>query len=227
MEATIQSNQMDMDKEEARSNPQISSIPQERHIWRMPELPPHSPRSVPTNVDVNSESELIPDNILRAGPLSSGSNRNLSMPIQNLVQSSQRRGMGNMPKPLAGGHALLLIHQELSGSREDHRALRRPEEGIGNDSSFGDRRPCGVYQLQKISRSVQIQSQRTSEEKERSQEPSRQGKSKSQLAQTYPQEYRFLKLEPSAMDSVLNMSKTLMEFTAKEQERMKRTFPHK
>ncbi|MBW0544658.1 hypothetical protein O181_084373 [Austropuccinia psidii MF-1] len=139
---------------------------------------PHSPRSEPKDFDINSESRLIHDNILRAEPLSSGSNRNLSMPIQKLVQSSQRRGVGNMPKPLAGGHELLLTHEELSGSGEDHRTLRRlkpivlqrqsqkdkelveepksflhrPEEGVGNDSSFGDRRPSGVYQLQKCPR---------------------------------------------------------------------------
>ncbi|MBW0587688.1 hypothetical protein O181_127403 [Austropuccinia psidii MF-1] len=79
-----------------------------------------------------------------------------------------------MPRLLAGGHELLLTHQELSGSGEDHRTLRRveskvfqrqgqkdkewveepkyfiyrPEEGIGNDHSFGIR-PSGVYQLQK------------------------------------------------------------------------------
>ncbi|MBW0508079.1 hypothetical protein O181_047794 [Austropuccinia psidii MF-1] len=40
MEATIQSNQMDVDKEEARPNPEVASLPQERHIWRMPELSP-------------------------------------------------------------------------------------------------------------------------------------------------------------------------------------------
>ncbi|MBW0569189.1 hypothetical protein O181_108904 [Austropuccinia psidii MF-1] len=40
MEAIIQSNQMDVDKEEARPNPKVSNLPQERHIWRMPELPP-------------------------------------------------------------------------------------------------------------------------------------------------------------------------------------------
>ncbi|MBW0581092.1 hypothetical protein O181_120807 [Austropuccinia psidii MF-1] len=136
---------------------------------------PHSPRSVPTTFDMNSESGLIHDNILRAEPLSSGRNGNLSIPIQKLVQRIQRRGMGNMPKPLVGGHELLLTHQELSGSGEDHRTLRRlepivfqrqsqenkelveepkyfidrPEEGIGNESSFEDRRPSGVYQLQK------------------------------------------------------------------------------
>ncbi|MBW0575488.1 hypothetical protein O181_115203 [Austropuccinia psidii MF-1] len=78
--------------------------------------------------------------------------------------------------PLAGGQELLLTHQELSGLGEDHRTLRRmeppvlqrqvpkdkelveepksfihtPEEGTGNDSSFGDRGPDGVYQLQKF-----------------------------------------------------------------------------
>ncbi|MBW0568976.1 hypothetical protein O181_108691 [Austropuccinia psidii MF-1] len=177
MEATIQSNQMDVDKEEARPNSEVSNLPQERHIWRMPELP-HSPRSVPTNFDVNSESGLINDNISRAEPLSSGRNRNLSMPIQKLVQSSQRRGVGNKPKTLAGGHELLLTHKELSGSGEDHRTLgslepivlqrqsqkdkeqveeptsfiHRPEEGVGDYSNFGDRRPTGIYQLQKCLR---------------------------------------------------------------------------
>ncbi|MBW0587846.1 hypothetical protein O181_127561 [Austropuccinia psidii MF-1] len=117
-----------------------------------------------------------------------------------------------MPKPLAGGHELIITHQELSGSGEYHRTLRRmepivlqrqsqkykelveepksfihrPEEGVGNDSSFGERRPSGIYQLQTSSRSVQGKAQRTSEEAERSQEPSRQGKRQSQLAQTLP-----------------------------------------
>ncbi|MBW0499116.1 hypothetical protein O181_038831 [Austropuccinia psidii MF-1] len=94
-----------------------------------------------------------------------------------------------MPKPLAGGHELLLTHQELYGSGEDHRTLRivepivlqiqgqkakelveepksfihRPEEGIGNDSSLG-RRPSGVYQLHKHPKRSPKEAQRTSEE---------------------------------------------------------------
>ncbi|MBW0588084.1 hypothetical protein O181_127799 [Austropuccinia psidii MF-1] len=173
---------------------------------------PHTPRSVPANFNMNSESGLIHDNTSSAEPLSSGRNRNLSIQIQKLVQSSQTRAVGNMPKPLPGGHEILLTHQELSGSGEDHRALRslepivlqsesqkdkelvketkyfihRPEEGVGNASSFGYRRPSGVYQLQISSRSVQGQAQRTSEEVERSQEPSRQGQRQRKLAQTLP-----------------------------------------
>ncbi|MBW0531592.1 hypothetical protein O181_071307 [Austropuccinia psidii MF-1] len=117
-----------------------------------------------------------------------------------------------MPKPLAGGHGLLLKHKELSGSGEDHRSLRRveptvlqrqgqkykelveetksfihrPEVGTGNDSSFGERRPRGIYQLQTNSRKVQRQASRTSEETKRSQEPSRKGQRQTQLAQTLP-----------------------------------------
>ncbi|MBW0465483.1 hypothetical protein O181_005198 [Austropuccinia psidii MF-1] len=128
----------------------------------MPEFPPIPQGLHPTNFDVKFESELIDDNISKAGPFSSGRNINLSMPIQELVQSSQSGGVRNMPKPLAGGHELLLTHQELSGSVKDHRALKRmdpvffqrqgqkdeelveksnsfihrPEEGVGNDPEF-------------------------------------------------------------------------------------------
>ncbi|MBW0478848.1 hypothetical protein O181_018563 [Austropuccinia psidii MF-1] len=175
MEAPIQSNQMDLDREEARPNPDMASLPQERHVWRIPEFPP------------------IPQ-----------------VPVQRLVQRSQRRGVVNIPKPLAGGHELLLTHQELSRSGEDHRALRRmepivlkrkgqkykelveepksfihrPEEGVGNESSLGERRPSCIYQLQASSINVQTHTQGTSEEAERTQESSKQGKRQSQLAQT-------------------------------------------
>ncbi|MBW0589209.1 hypothetical protein O181_128924 [Austropuccinia psidii MF-1] len=55
----------------------------------------------------------------------------------------------------------------------------------------------------------------------------RKGKSKDNWHRPYPQGYRIPKLEPSAMNSVFNMARSLMEFTAKEQERMNRTFPKK
>ncbi|MBW0522382.1 hypothetical protein O181_062097 [Austropuccinia psidii MF-1] len=53
------------------------------------------------------------------------------------------------------------------------------------------------------------------------------GKVKANWHRPYPQGYRIPKLEPSAMDSLFNMARTLMEFTAKEQEGMYRTFPRK
>ncbi|MBW0573775.1 hypothetical protein O181_113490 [Austropuccinia psidii MF-1] len=210
---------------------------------------PHSPRSVPTKFDVNSESELIHDNILRAEPLSSGRNSNLSMPIQKLVQSRQRKGVGNMPKPLAGGHELLLTHQEISGSGEDHRALRRlkpivlqrqgqkdnelveepksfihrPEEGTGNDSSFGDRRPSAIYQLQKCPKTSPKDLRRHREVPRTIKEREKAKKIGTELTHKgtgFPN----CSLQPWTVCSIWPR---LMEFTAKEQERMNRTFPHK
>ncbi|MBW0591370.1 hypothetical protein O181_131085, partial [Austropuccinia psidii MF-1] len=99
------------------------SFSQQTHLEHA-RVTPHSPRSVPADFDVNSEPELIHDNISRAEPFSSSRNRNISIPIQKLVQRSETRGVGNMPKPLAGGHELFLTHQELSWSGEDHRTLR-------------------------------------------------------------------------------------------------------
>ncbi|MBW0548674.1 hypothetical protein O181_088389 [Austropuccinia psidii MF-1] len=49
-------------------------------------------------------------------------------------------------------------------------------------------------------------------------------KGKANWHRPYPQGYRIPKLEPSAMGSIFNIARTLMKFTSKEQERMKRTF---
>ncbi|MBW0524136.1 hypothetical protein O181_063851 [Austropuccinia psidii MF-1] len=53
------------------------------------------------------------------------------------------------------------------------------------------------------------------------------GKSKTNWHQAYPQWYRRPRLEPSAVESVLNMARNHIKFIAKEQERMNRTFPRK
>ncbi|MBW0506508.1 hypothetical protein O181_046223 [Austropuccinia psidii MF-1] len=50
------------------------------------------------------------------------------------------------------------------------------------------------------------------------------GKGKANWHRPYPQGYRIPKLEPSAVKSVFFMARTLIEFTAKEQGRMNRTF---
>ncbi|MBW0548050.1 hypothetical protein O181_087765 [Austropuccinia psidii MF-1] len=169
---------------------------------------PHSPRSVPTDFDVNSEPELIHDNISRAEPFSGGRNRNISMPIQKLVQSSQRRGVGNMPKPLAGGHELYLHIKRFLGKERTIELLggwsplfckdkvKNIKNWLKNQSLLSiDKKKewemtpaleTEVPVVSTSSRNVQGQAQRTSEEAERSQEPSRQGKRKRQLAQTLP-----------------------------------------
>ncbi|MBW0521205.1 hypothetical protein O181_060920 [Austropuccinia psidii MF-1] len=55
----------------------------------------------------------------------------------------------------------------------------------------------------------------------------RSNQGKAHWHRPYPKGLRIPKLEPSAMESLLNMARTLMEFTAKEQERMTRNYPCK
>ncbi|MBW0513126.1 hypothetical protein O181_052841 [Austropuccinia psidii MF-1] len=182
---------------------------------------PHSPRSVPTKFDVNSEPELIEGNILRAEPLPSGSHRNISVPIQKLVQRSKRRGVGNMPKPLEGGHELLLTHQELFGllsiyQKKELEITPALEEGPVASTSFkpapetSKGKHKGPHKKKKCSKNHQVKR-----------------KGKENWHRPYQQGYRIPRLDPSAVDSVFNMARTLMEFTGKEQERINRTFPGK
>ncbi|MBW0504605.1 hypothetical protein O181_044320 [Austropuccinia psidii MF-1] len=85
---------------------------------------PHSPRSVPTSFDVSSEPELIQGNILRAEPFSSGSHRNISVPVQKLIQRSHRRGLGNMPKPFSGAMNSYLHNKSFLGQEKTIELLR-------------------------------------------------------------------------------------------------------
>ncbi|MBW0584110.1 hypothetical protein O181_123825 [Austropuccinia psidii MF-1] len=232
---------MDLDKEEARPGKCLPSISSRKTPLEDAKAAPHSPRSVPTNFDVNSEPELIEGNILRAEPLPSGSHRNISVPIQKLVQISKRRGVGNIPKPLAGGHELLLTHQELSGSAEGHRTLRRLEpivlqrqgqkdkELLKEPTSFiciseeGNGMTPALEEDPVASTSFKPAPEASKEKPKGPQKKKKglknhqgKGKGKANLNRPYPQEYRIPKLEPSSVDSVFNMARTIMEFTAKK-----------
>ncbi|MBW0515638.1 hypothetical protein O181_055353 [Austropuccinia psidii MF-1] len=95
--------------------------------------------------------------------------------------------IGKCAKAFGGVHELLLTHQELSGSGEGHRTMRRmepiflqrqrqkdterveksksfihrPEEGVGKDPNFGERRPSGIYQRQNPPRTNPIDLRRS------------------------------------------------------------------
>ncbi|MBW0539691.1 hypothetical protein O181_079406 [Austropuccinia psidii MF-1] len=211
---------------------------------------PHSTRYVPTTFDVNSENEMFQGNISRDEPFPSGSHRNTSVPLQKLVQSSQGRGVGNMPKPLAGGHELLLTDQDISGPGEDHRNLRRvepiglqrqgkrdnelveeatsfihrPEEGVGNDPSFGERRTSAVYRRQKCPKKNPrdlIESRKVPRTIKAREKENPIG---TDLA---PKGTESPNWSLQLWTVFLHMARTLIKFTAKEKGMMKRTFPRK
>ncbi|MBW0592569.1 hypothetical protein O181_132284 [Austropuccinia psidii MF-1] len=187
---------------------------------------PHFPRSAPTKFLVNSESELIHVNISRAEPFSSGRNKNLSMPIQELVQRSQRGGVGNMPKPLEGGNELLLTHPELSGSGEYHRALSRSKPIVFQklDQKKELEMPPALEKEGPVASTRFKPAPEFSKDKLKGPQKKNRGcknhqgkgKGKANWHRPYPQVYRMPKWKPYVVDNVFNMARTLMEFTAKE-----------
>ncbi|MBW0570279.1 hypothetical protein O181_109994 [Austropuccinia psidii MF-1] len=153
-----------------------------------------------------------------------------------------------MPKPLTEGHELLLTHQEIPGSGKDHIALRRvepillqrqvqkdrelvekskssihrPEEGVGNYPNFGERWPSGIYQIQKSPRTNPTDFRR-------SRKVPRAIRAKAKAKQIGTDLTHKGTGSPNWILQLWKVSSIwseLMEFTAKEQERMKRTFPH-
>ncbi|MBW0561850.1 hypothetical protein O181_101565 [Austropuccinia psidii MF-1] len=197
MEATIQSSQMDVDKEEARPNPEVSNLPQERHIWRMPELPP-----IPQGL---KHFQVAAIEIYQ-------------FQYKNWFRAAKEEEWEIFPSLWQGAMNSYLHIKSFLGQEKTIDLLG--EEVTGNDSSFGDRRPSGVYQLQNCPKT-------SPKDLRRNRGVPRTNKARANWHRPYPQGYRIPKLEPSAMDSVFNMARTLMEFTAKDQERMKRTFPRK
>ncbi|MBW0577557.1 hypothetical protein O181_117272 [Austropuccinia psidii MF-1] len=148
---------------------------------------PHFPRSVPESFDINSEPELLQGNFSRANPFTSFSHRDISVPVKKLVQSSQERRVGNIPKPLAGAMSFYLPIKSFLGQE-------KTIELLGGWSTFPFKEKVNKMKNKSIlsidkkkeleitpavekespvvsnsSRSVQIQAQRTSEEAERSQ----------------------------------------------------------
>ncbi|MBW0543639.1 hypothetical protein O181_083354 [Austropuccinia psidii MF-1] len=74
METTIQNNQMDVDKEEARPVPDLASLPQERHFWRIPELPPIPQGRYPQTFIPEEGTGLTPA-LEKEGPVESTSSK--------------------------------------------------------------------------------------------------------------------------------------------------------
>ncbi|MBW0563777.1 hypothetical protein O181_103492 [Austropuccinia psidii MF-1] len=187
MEETIQSNQMDVDKEEARPNPEVSNLPQERHIWKIPEFPP-IPQGL-NHFQVESievyqcqyknwftaakeeQWEIFPS--LWQGAMNS------YLHIKSFLGQEKTIEILGGWRPLSCKEKVKMIKNWLKNQSLLSIDQKKDLEMTPALETEG---PVASTS----SRSVQRQAQRTSEEEERSQEPSRQGKRQSQLAQTLP-----------------------------------------
>ncbi|MBW0541080.1 hypothetical protein O181_080795, partial [Austropuccinia psidii MF-1] len=108
VEATTPSNQMDLDKEIKVINPKDKNVsPEERHKWRMPELPP-----VPK----------APITVVRTEPFPAGRNRDIPVSVQELVYGGKAAGMGTSAKSLNRQNEPLSSSEEVHGPKKDRRA---------------------------------------------------------------------------------------------------------
>ncbi|MBW0579983.1 hypothetical protein O181_119698 [Austropuccinia psidii MF-1] len=232
MEATIQSNQIDVDKEEASPNTEVPNLPQERHIWRMPELP-----LIPQGLnhfqvaeieiyqcqDKNSFREAKEEEWEICPSLWQGA-------MNSYLHIKSSLGQKKTIELLGGGSPLFykekvkninnwLTNQSLLSIDQKKELEMTPaletEGPVASTSS-------------KPAPEVSKDNPKRPQKKPRGPKNHQgQEKGKANWHRPYPQGYRIPKLGPSAVDSVLNMARTFMEFTAKEQERMNRTFTRK
>ncbi|MBW0508317.1 hypothetical protein O181_048032 [Austropuccinia psidii MF-1] len=224
MEATIQSNQMDVDKEEERPNTEVSNIPQERHIWRMPELPP-----IPQEIEIHQfkynilfreakeeEWEICPS--LLQGAMNS------YLHIKSFVGQEKTIKLLGGWSPLSCKDKVkkiknLLKNQSLLSIDKKKELEMTPALETEGPVASTTSKPAPEVSKDKPK----------GPQKKKRGPKNHQGKGKRRVNwnRCYPQGYRIPKLEQSAMDSLFNMARPLIEFTSKEQERMNRTFPHK
>ncbi|MBW0496076.1 hypothetical protein O181_035791 [Austropuccinia psidii MF-1] len=226
MEATIQSNQMDVKKEEARPNPEVSNIPQERHIWRMPEFPP-IPQVAAIEIyqfqykdwfSAAKEEEWETCPSLLQGAMNS------YLHIKSFLGQEKTEELLGGWRPLyckekvkkiknwLKKQSLLSIDHnkelEMTPALETEgpvaSTISKPAPEVSKD------KPKGPQKKQKGPKNYKGK-----------------GKAKANWHRPSPQGYRIPKLEPSPVDSVFNMARTLVEFTAKENKRINRTFPWK
>ncbi|MBW0527151.1 hypothetical protein O181_066866 [Austropuccinia psidii MF-1] len=225
MEATIQSNQMDVDKEEARPNPEVSNLPQERHIWRIPELPPMSQGMNHFQVAAigiyqcqyknwfraakEEEWEICPN--LWEGAMNSylhiksflGQEKTIEVLGDWILFSCKEKfkklknWVKNQSLSSIDHKKELEMTQDLETESPVVSTSCKPAPEVSKD------KPKGPQKKKKGPNSHKGK-----------------GKGNAYWHSPYPQGYRIPKLELSAMDSVLNMARTLMEFTAKDHERL-------
>ncbi|MBW0520606.1 hypothetical protein O181_060321 [Austropuccinia psidii MF-1] len=178
---------MDLDKKEARPGPHLASIPQEGHVWRMAEYPPipqgqnhlqiaaieiyQCQYTIRYREAKEEEWEICPS--LWKGAMNS------YLHIKSFLGQERTIELLGGWSPLSCKEKVKRIKNWLKNQSLlsiDQKKELEMTPALANEGPV----------VSTSSRSIQTQSQMTSEEAERSKEPSRKGKRQSQLAQTLP-----------------------------------------
>ncbi|MBW0590080.1 hypothetical protein O181_129795 [Austropuccinia psidii MF-1] len=169
MEPTIQSKQMDLENEKARPGTDLKDLPQERHIWRMPELPPIAQVSLQKVVQRSRGGKM--GYMLK--PFSGGH--------ELLIKLKEISGSGEDNRDLGRFDSIFLQRQ----GQKYEELVEEPKSFIHRPKKEQEMTPA----LEKKGSVVSTSSrtfQRTSKQTERSQEKSRQRNRYNQLGKTLP-----------------------------------------
>ncbi|MBW0580095.1 hypothetical protein O181_119810 [Austropuccinia psidii MF-1] len=231
MEAAIQSNQMDLDKEEARPEQGLPSLPEERHIWRMPELPPIPQGLNHFQVAAIEIYESQYKNWFRAAkeeeweifPSLWQGAMNSYLHIKSFLDQEKTI------EPLGGWSPFSCKDKvkKIKNWRKNKSLFSVDQKKELEMTPALEEGPVASTSSKPAPETSKENPKGPQKKKKGPKNYQRKGKGKANWHRTYSQGYRISKSEPSAIDSVFNMARTLMEFTAKEHKRMKRTFPCK
>ncbi|MBW0496229.1 hypothetical protein O181_035944 [Austropuccinia psidii MF-1] len=228
MEAAIQSNQMDLDKEAVRPEQGLPSLPQERQIWRMPELPPIPQGMNHFQVEAIEIYNSQYKNWFRAAqkeeckisPSLWKGAMNSYLHIKRFQGQEKTIELLGEWSPLSCKDKVKKIKYLLKSQsilsvdqKKELEVTPALEEG-----------PVASTSSKPAPEASKAKPKGPQKKKKGPKNHKGKGKGKENWHRPYPQGYRIPKLEPSAVDSIFNMARTFMEFTAKEQGRMNRTF---
>ncbi|MBW0551335.1 hypothetical protein O181_091050 [Austropuccinia psidii MF-1] len=227
MEAAIQSNQMDLEKEEVRPEQGLPSVPQEQHIWMMPELPP-----IPQGLN---HFQVAAIEIYQSQ-------------YKNWFRAAKEDKWKIFPSLWKGVMSSYLHMKSFLGQEKTiellggwspfscKKKVKRLKNWLKNQSLLSvdqkkELEMTPALEEGPVASASSIPAPEASKEKPKGPKKKKKGpknhqgkgKGKGNWHRPYPQGYRIPKLKPSAVDSVFNMARTLMEVTAKEQERINRT----
>ncbi|MBW0556455.1 hypothetical protein O181_096170 [Austropuccinia psidii MF-1] len=215
MEATIKSNHMDVYKDKARPRPEVTSLPQERHIWRIPEFPP-----IPQELNHFQVAEI----------------EIYQCQYKNWYRASKEEEWEICPSLWKGGMNSYLQTKSFLGQEKNIEPLggwsplsfkekvKKINNWLKNQSLLSIDQKKELEMTQALKKEGPVVSTNSKPAPEGSKDKPKglqkkqkgpnnhqgKGKGKANWHRPYPQGYRIPKLEPSEVDSVFKISRAHM-----------------
>ncbi|MBW0592230.1 hypothetical protein O181_131945 [Austropuccinia psidii MF-1] len=194
------------------------------------------------------EADITAISVVRPESLSTGNNRNIPVSIKEPVYGSKAAGVELLPSLWIGTMNSYPQVKKLMGPEKMEDLLKgwtsisckvqvqqikdllKNQRMLSEDqkkklSQGKDNSPVEAPQVSK-SKSLPQQVPKKGEQIPKSNQKGKK-KANPKWNKPYPQNYRIPKKDKIAMDNVLNMARTLMEFKNKEEERMNQSFPRR